>query len=183
MNYRKVRMESSLKILILAISLFVLAIGLIAGFIITRNNTILPNYGYVVEKKIAHDSEDEGFFDDVVNYPSIFVSPETDQLEITLNLPEDQKFNKQAPYESVIESDNESVVKIEAYTILKARKVMRIPVVVHDGSTIITIIVDFSYCGMADESLCYFRKIKLEIPVVVGSEGDSLMQIEYTLEH
>ncbi len=154
---------------------------LLAGLIIYNythqtnpEDLMVDQYAYLFE-------EPDEYFDEVIISPAASIQSSVKQMKISLNLPKDQKFNNQAPFTLAVKSEDASIVKIGKYNIPHATKIINIPVELIRGSTTISVILDFSYCGMKDQSLCFFKKVKLVYPVNITPDGTDKFEITYTI--
>jgi hypothetical protein len=133
-------------------------------------------------KNLSLLKQPDNFFDDVVRYPLKQVHPSVDKLEIQILLPEDQKFNNEAPFIFAVSSDNESTASVEPYNITRGKKNLNVPVKFDNGDANLIAAIDFSYCGIEDETLCFFKRVKLLIPVVVEINGEKSLSVEYSVQ-
>lgn len=116
---------------------------------------------------------------EVKKYAVQTISPDADKLQIIINLPSDMKFNDNAPFAIDIESNNNGALTIGSFKYPKAQRLLAIPIRALSGEATITAAIFFSYCEAANESICFFKDVKLEMPVEVSDHGDNSIKVEY----
>lgn len=163
----------------LIILITVIFLALLAGLILYKFTKDLPDHRVDSAQNDRLFFETDDYFDEIVNYPVNNINPSVEQLDILLNLPKDQKFNDQAPFTLAVKSENEAIASIGRYEIAHASKIIHLPIELNEGNTTITAIIDFSYCGHSDQSLCYFKKVKLVIPIDINAAGSDLFEVKY----
>ena len=119
------------------------------------------------------------FAGEIIKMPPMVISSQAKVLELQISLPDEMKFNDKAPFKIRVSSDNSKAVKIEKFNIKKAAKTLSIPISAKSGNALITVDLLVNYCKIADEGLCFFRDVRLQIPVDVADTGSDVFEVEY----
>ena len=122
------------------------------------------------------------FTGEIIKMPPVKISTYVNYLEIQIKLPDQMKFNDKAPFKIKASSDNSKVVEIEEFDIKKAARILNIPISAKTGNALITVDLLVNYCTIADEGLCFFRDVRLQIPVDVADDGDDVFVAEFAVE-
>ena len=100
-------------------------------------------------------------------------------LELSIKLPGGMKFNHPAPFNIEMISSKPEVIHPEQFNITKGSTKLKLPIVVNAGEAVVTVDLNFSYCGIKNASLCYFKDVRLEIPVRVMRNTDNNFSLKY----
>lgn len=122
---------------------------------------------------------DSQFLGEIKKYPLCEISSQSLALELSIKLPAGMKFNHLAPFNVTMSSNIPKVIKPGKFKITKGSNKLKIPVTVNSGEAILTIDLNFSYCEIANASLCYFKNARLEIPVKIVKSGGKVFSVKY----
>ncbi len=123
--------------------------------------------------------DDSLFFDEIKKYPPVEISLSCEALELSIKLPDGMKFNHLAPFDIELISSKPEVIEPEKFDITKGSAKLKLPIVVNPGEAVLTVDLNFSFCGIKNASLCYFKDIRLEIPVRVAKSANNNFSIKY----
>jgi len=123
---------------------------------------------------------DSTFDGQIKKLPEVTISPQASLLELELTLPTGQKFNIKAPFALKTYSDDTNVIEFGQSPYTEPMQYINLPIIAHNGVSVVRIDLNFSYCGTEDESLCYFEDVRLIIPVVVSQDGDTSFAVVFT---
>lgn len=121
------------------------------------------------------------FAGEIIKMPPVKISANVNYLKLRIKLPEQMKFNDKAPFKIRASSDNSKAVEIEKFDTKKAAKTLSIPISAKTGNALITVGLLVNYCTIADEGLCFFRDVRLQIPVDVTDDGSDVFEVEYVV--
>jgi len=107
------------------------------------------------------------------------ISPKSKALELSIKLPDGMKFNHLAPFNIEMTSSQPEVVRPEKINITKGSFKLKLPLAVNPGDAVITVDLNFSYCGIKNASLCYFKDARLVIPIRVEQAADKNFAVKY----
>jgi hypothetical protein len=110
------------------------------------------------------------FFGETVVLPTQVIEPGAASLQLTLALPEGYKLNPQAPATTLISSAQAAVLTVNhtaQQTIHNSKFPLTIPIESSEGKTEVEIELTVYYCESAKESLCFFKEIRIQLPVCV----------------
>ena len=126
--------------------------------------------------------KDTEFTGEIIKMPPVKISTDVNYLKLRIKLPDQMKFNGKAPFKIRASSDNSKVVEVEKFNIKKAAKKLNIPISAKSGNALVTVDLLVNYCTIADEGLCFFRDVRLQIPVDVADDGIDAFEVEYAVE-
>ncbi|MEW6129564.1 MAG: thioredoxin-like domain-containing protein [Acidobacteriota bacterium] len=121
-----------------------------------------------LEKLRPPSAKPNKFSGEIIEQPMQTVDVGEANLIIQLELPAGYKLNPQAPSSVAISSSSSAVVEVNGApekTFRNPHFPMRVPLKVSDGETLIRVHLVVYYCEAARESLCYFKELRLQIPV------------------
>ncbi|MEP6755017.1 MAG: thioredoxin-like domain-containing protein [Chthonomonadales bacterium] len=110
---------------------------------------------------------------------AVEIAPGTKTLEFSITLPKGTKFNKAAPFMLKVTSANGEVVTMAAFTSKTAAPTISIPIDSKLGKTDLKIELMVNYCNTGNEGLCFFKDVRLEVPVTVKGGGSATLAVNY----
>jgi DNA-binding beta-propeller fold protein YncE len=115
------------------------------------------------------------FTGETVQLPEQIVRPGTTTIELSLQLPSGYKLNTAAPSALKLTSSQAQTLSLAGaaeQTLRSPRFPVSLPINVSQGKA--TVQVDFTiyYCEAEKESLCYFKEVRLSMPVKVEKDSE-----------
>ncbi len=132
-----------------------------------------------VDKLVRKTIQD--FRGKTVQLPAQEVSADAKSLDLMIELPKGTKFNLEAPFQILATSDKPDAVSIGAFSIPKPSARMSIPITPKSGDASVTVELDVNYCNEDNEGLCFFKEVRLVIPVRVTAAGAAAPVVMYAL--
>jgi DNA-binding beta-propeller fold protein YncE len=114
--------------------------------------------------------------------PAIQVAPGATSFGLELNLPAGTKINKDAPFKLKVSSSKPNVVKTPDAAIDKGAKLISLPITAAAGDTEVTLDVLLNYCNEGNEGLCYFKEVRLVVPISVAEGGQPNPVVSYAVK-
>ncbi len=105
------------------------------------------------------------------------VAPTATALEVRIELPAGTKFNPNAPFSLSASSDVPGVVAAPTTAVTKGAAIINIPVTLKPGQATITVDMTINYCNSGNEGLCYFKQVKVVVPVKVAAGGAATIAV------
>jgi DNA-binding beta-propeller fold protein YncE len=102
-------------------------------------------------------------------------APGSSAVEVQIVLPSGTKFNTAAPFRMKVTSSRPDVVNIGTSDFTQPLSTLRVPITAKPGETTITIDILVNYCNTANEGLCYFKDVRLVLPVKVVEGGKAVV--------
>ncbi|HSB09692.1 MAG TPA: thioredoxin-like domain-containing protein [Blastocatellia bacterium] len=120
---------------------------------------------------------------ETVELPAQTIEPGDASLTVHLELPSGYKLNAQAPSALSLSSSQGQVVSLNAEQPIRSpRFPVTIPIKVGEGDAVVTADLVIYYCEAAKETLCFFKEIRLAIPVKAKSgAGNRELSATYKL--
>jgi hypothetical protein len=131
----------------------------------------------IIIKKEKHRSESVSIF-----FTERIISPKANMLLFRLNLGDDLKLLKEAPFRLSIESMDTEVLHFEKKHFDRQSESFSLPVLVEKGKTVITVQGVIYYCMTNKSGQCFLEAVDLKIPVNVAENGENLLLIEYEIK-
>jgi len=126
--------------------------------------------------------EEEPFQGKRVTLPEKVIAPHTKGIHFRLRLPENYKWNEEAPNYFQVLSEKEDVITIPPFAIPRNLSDVFIPIKINkSGNTVLKIQVVTYFCEILKEELCYFEAIELSLPISVKQGGTDEVGITYNL--
>ena len=124
----------------------------------------------------------EGAFDgQAITFDARTVKSGDVTVVIDLPLPQGLKLNADAPSSMTVSSSQEAALAVEADAASRSGRLsfpVTVPVRAAAGEATLTVDLDIYYCTEGRESLCYFKALRLVLPVTVDeSTGDDKIAI------
>lgn len=121
-----------------------------------------------------------------VELPLQRLKPGDVTLHLQIQLPPGTKLNDQAPTKVILTSNDGNVTLANGSDSLILEP-LKFPFLtsatVKKGAAEISADLYLYYCRTADESLCFFKQVRLMVPLVIQDDaGDTGIEIAYTLE-
>lgn len=133
-----------------------------------------------IEKPAA--SKNKPYMGSIERLPLLIIAPITKALNVEITLPSGMKINKLAPFLLTIKSSDPKNISIGYYDNRKYSSTIAVPIGHHSGEALLTADLEIGYCGIKNESLCYFSQMRLEIPVEITQDGDKRPSITFNVE-
>ena len=129
----------------------------------------------MVRRKSAEFSGEE------IRLGAVSISPKAKTFTLELILPAGTKLNLAGPSNLKANSVDVKTVEVGVFNgAMKATK-FALPIAVKSGQTTVTVDADIYYCSKANEGLCYFKSVRLRLPVEVAEGGSEAPVVEYRL--
>lgn len=122
---------------------------------------------------------DSLFLGEIKKYPPMEISSKSKALELSIKLPGGMKFNHLTPFKIEMTSSKLKVIKPEKFKVTKGSAKLKLPITVNPGEAVVTVNLNFSYCGIKKPGLCYFKDVRLEIPIRVVKSADYNFTVKY----
>ncbi|HEU4388602.1 MAG TPA: thioredoxin-like domain-containing protein [Blastocatellia bacterium] len=127
-----------------------------------------------------------GFRGESVELPSQAVEPGDIALAINLELPKGFKLNPQAPSFVKVTSPERRLVSFkegEEFSAANPQFPISVPVTVSEGDGGITIELTLYYCEAEKETLCYFKEVRMFVPIKAKKgAGSARVEVSYQLK-
>jgi len=117
------------------------------------------------------------FAGEQVYLPEQTIRPGASVMKVEVDLPAGLKLTPDAPSSVTVLSADEAVLQVDAGEAKLFELGQEAPITAMVGSTTLTVDVSIFYCSEGRESLCYFRQLRLFVPVTVkaGAEQDRIL--------
>ena len=99
------------------------------------------------------------------------VKPGSATLTVQLELPEGYKLNHPAPSAVVVASSPAQIASQQVFSHPKFP--LAVPLKVSEGQTTLSVSLAIYYCESVKGSLCYFKEVRLNVPIKVTKDADS----------
>jgi thiol-disulfide isomerase/thioredoxin len=133
----------------------------------------LSNVGKLAQKALPQFSAREKL------YPAVTLAPDARSLTVQIELPKGTKFNPAAPFSIKAASNKPEVVTVGDLASAKPAKSISVPLTLKPGESTVTVDLLINYCNEGNEGLCYFKEIRLVVPVKVEAGGAPSAQVTY----
>ena len=127
-------------------------------------------------------TQGEAFHGEEKELPEMEIAPGTSKLSLEIKLPKGTDFTKDAPFNIETKSDNPKVVGINSSKISKPSQRLEIPITSSPGKTNVTVDLNIYYCS-GNQGQCFFKDVRLKIPVNVTSKGSPVLLATYEVMH
>ncbi|MCS6775508.1 MAG: thioredoxin-like domain-containing protein [Chthonomonadaceae bacterium] len=101
------------------------------------------------------------------------IAPTASRLLLLIQLPGGTKFTPGAPFRVQAVSDQPESVTVGKFSIAEPTDMLAIPITPRQGKATITVNLSVNYCATDNTGLCYFKEVRLVVPVQVSPEGSS----------
>jgi len=118
------------------------------------------------------------FIGEIKRLPPVEISKSIKSLTLKIELPAGMKINPQAPFRLEVVSSNPAAIAIGKYDNSFYENTIIIPIFAKSREAVLNANLDIGYCGIRNESLCYFRQARLEIPARVTKNGQKTLVAE-----
>lgn len=120
----------------------------------------------------ADAGPDQAFTGQQIYLPARTIRPGARSIALQIDLPADLKLTPGAPSSVTIHSADQAVLHADAAPAALGALWQEVPVTAVAGSTTLTVDVSLFYCTTGRESLCYFTRLRLTVPVTVDGEAE-----------
>lgn len=110
------------------------------------------------------------------------VKPGERTLQVDLRFPEGVGLNPQAPSRWEAASSDGTAVKPESLSGYVGGNMLSVPLRLADGKAALSLTLHLYYCSHGKESLCYFKEVRLELPLTVQAGGAELAPVSYQVK-
>jgi hypothetical protein len=131
-------------------------------------------------EKLAHHTM-AAFRGKEVTLGSQEISAAAKWLELNLNLPKGTKFNLAAPFSIKVISSKPEVIGIDDVKISEPSAKLKLPILPKSGEATIFVEMNVNYCNEGNEGLCYFKEVRLLVPIRVSATGSPNPSVAYSL--
>jgi DNA-binding beta-propeller fold protein YncE len=145
-------------------------------------DTMSGNLSTLNLKGLEMLTQGDAFQGEEKQFPSMEITPGASKLILELILPKGTEFTKDAPFNLDVKSDNPKVVNIISSAISKPMERLEIPIVALTGKAVVTVDLNIYYCS-GNQGQCYFKDVRLKIPVKVSVKGGAGFMATYEIEH
>jgi len=114
-------------------------------------------------------------------YDSLVVAPSVEFLNLEIVLPEGMKFYTRSPFKIKVSSDHPEILAPGKFEAKLPSHHLKIPITATAGQARLTVDLLFSYCTTGDTEICYYKEVRLQIPVTVSENSDREFKVCYTV--
>ena len=108
------------------------------------------------------------------------LSPGAKGLHLTISLPPGYKWTDGASHHVEVASRNEDVLHVPPWRMPDLSMDWRIPIeVLSEGRTVVAVSGAMFFCPVADEDICMFGPIDLQVPIVIEPGGADELEISH----
>jgi len=126
--------------------------------------------------------EEETFQGKRVTLPEKVIAPHTQGIHFRLEIPENYKWNEEAPHYFRVLSEKDDVLTILPFEVPRNLSHVIIPIKINRaGNTLLKIQVVAYFCEILKEEMCYFEAIEFSLPVSIKEGGKDDVTITYNL--
>jgi hypothetical protein len=138
-----------------------------------------------LEKLRPFKAKQERFTGETIMLPLQTIEPGEALLTVQLDLPDGYKLNALAPSVISLTSSEERIASFnnQGQQIFRNAKFpLTVPLQMHEGDTSLNISFVVYYCQSVQESLCFFKEVRLNVPVKVNKgTGSNKIVASYSL--
>ncbi|MFA9407013.1 MAG: hypothetical protein ACERKX_14470, partial [Anaerolineales bacterium] len=132
-------------------------------------------------EKFARNGEDD-FFGTSITLDTMDIQEGPGNIKLDIVFPEGFKLNEDAPSLLFLESQDGLTTFVEqSIDLTGAEFPLSFEVGFGPGADTLTAELSLYYCENDKESLCFYEPVLFNIPVLIGSEGDDEIVLEYAL--
>jgi hypothetical protein len=132
-------------------------------------------------EKFARNGEDD-FFGTSITLDTMDIQEGPGNIKLDITFPEGFKLNEDAPSLLFLESQDGLTTFVEqSIDLTGAEFPLSFEVGFGPGTDTLTAELSLYYCENDKESLCFYEPVLFNIPVLIGSEGDDEIVLEYAL--
>jgi hypothetical protein len=129
-------------------------------------------------EKLSH-KRSSAFSGETVQLRAIKVSPGAKTLSFEIVLPSGTKLNLAGPSKLSAVSADSKIVEVGSFSSPVKQTKIVLPIQANPGQTRLTFDTDLYYCTRENEGRCYFKSVRLDLPIEVAGDGSSAPTVEY----
>jgi sugar lactone lactonase YvrE len=115
--------------------------------------------------------------------PLVKLAPDAKELILALHLPRETKLNPLAKSTVLVSTSDAGVLRVPAEARELSGLKLVLPITAAAGRADLKANLDLLYCASGNEGLCYFKNVRLIVPVEIVAGADARPSIEYRVEN
>jgi len=115
--------------------------------------------------------------------PLVKLAPDAKEFTLALQLPHDTKLNPLAKSTATVTTSDAGVLRVQAEEYELSGLKLVLPIVAAAGRAELKANLDLLYCAKGNEGLCYFKNVRLIVPVEIVAGADARPSVEFRVEH
>lgn len=127
---------------------------------------------HITPQALASASEQSDEFNgEIETFDPITIAPSAEVFDLEIDLPEGTKFYTKAPFKIKVTSDHPEILTVGKFEAKEPAHHIKIPIMAMVGQASLTVDLYFDYCTTGDTGLCYFKDVRLQVPVTIAASG------------
>jgi sugar lactone lactonase YvrE len=115
--------------------------------------------------------------------PLVKLAPDAKEFVLAVQLPRDTKLNPLAKSTATISTSDAGVLRVPAEARALSEPRLVLPITAAPGRAELKATLDLLYCAKGNEGLCYFKSVRLVVPVEIVAGADAQPSVEYRVEN